>query len=364
MQVRTESNQTTRDEAAYWTTQLDRGESLSEDQLQSFHSWVAQPHNERAFKEYQSMLVLIQDLPKDKRAALLELPRPHPGFFPLSALFARPLRLSAAAVALAAVVVVAAVAVTAWVGWRPIRELTSQTYSTGTGEARTVVLPDSSVAHLNTQSRLRWTGAGKDRRVVLERGEVLFQVAHDSTRPFLVTVGNSEIRDLATEFDVYRKSNGSIVVTVLSGQVAVKELTKAGTQPAWSERLLKPNQQIEYTPANLIADVHTVSAPKSVRWREGLLETEGQSFSAIVTELNRYSNKQILIADPRLEAADFKFGGRLNIHDIPAALDYIQQLEPPIVVTDAGESYVLTYKADAAASGRGNAIQQNGAGRP
>jgi len=359
MPVRTESNQTIRDQAAYWTTQLDSGESLSEGQLQEFHSWLEKPHNARAFKEYQSMLLLIQDLPRDKRASLVAQPEPDPSFFSLSSLLAHPLRRSAAAVALVAVVAAAA-----WVGLQPIKELTSKTYTTGTGEARTVVLPDRSVAHLNTQSRLRWTGSGKDRQVILERGEVIFQVSHDSTRPFRVTVGNSEIRDLATEFDVYRKSNGSIVVTVLTGQVSVKELTTGGAQPAWSERLLKPNEQIEYTPANLIADVHTVSAPKSVRWREGLLETEGQSFTTIVTELNRYSNKQILIADPRLESADFKFGGRLNIHDIPAALDYIQQLEPPIVVTDTGESYVLTYKADASAGDRANAIRHNGAGRP
>ena len=79
MSVRTESNQTIRDEAAYWTTQLVSGESLSEIQLQTFHSWLAQPPNERAFREYQSMKVLIQDQPKNKRAALVEqLPVPHP----------------------------------------------------------------------------------------------------------------------------------------------------------------------------------------------------------------------------------------------------------------------------------------------
>ncbi len=355
---RTESNQTVRDQAAYWTTLLDSGESLSEEQLRSFHSWLEVARHARAFNEYRSMVVLIQDLPTEKRAALTSLPLPQPWFRALSDLFARPLRLSVVAVAAAAIAVIAS-----WIGLRSFSELTSQTYTTGTGEARTVVLSDGSVAQLNTQSRIRWTGAGKDRRVALERGEVLFDVAHDPTRPFVVTVGNSEIRDLATEFDVYRRSNGSILVTVLSGQVAVKELTTDGAQPAWTERLLKPNEQIEYTPAALIADVHAVSAPKSVRWREGLLETEGQSFTTIVTELNRYSTKQILLADPRLEAGDIKFGGRLSIHDIPAALDYIQQLEP-IVVTDTGDSYVLTYKADGSASVRSGGAQRNGAGHP
>jgi transmembrane sensor len=359
MLSRTESNPTVRDQAAYWTAVLDSGEALTEDQLRCFHSWLEIPSNARAFKEYQSMVVLIEDLPKDKRDTLASLPIPQPWFLSLSTLLDHPFKFSAVAATLVAVASLAL-----WTGFRPVKEFASQTYTTGTGEARTVVLRDGSVAHLNTQSRLRWIGSGKERRVALERGEVFFQVAHDPTRPFRVTVGNSEIRDLATEFDVYRKSNGSIVVTVLSGQVSVKELTAGSAVPAWSERLLKSNQQIEYTPAALIADVHNVAGTKSVRWREGLLETEGQSFTNIVGELNRYSVKQILIADPRLEAADFKFGGRLSIHDIPTALDYIKQLEP-IVVTDTDDSYVLTYKAEASPGmhANANAAQSDGAER-
>ena len=93
-----------------------------------------------------------------------------------------------------------------------------------------------------------------------------------------------------------------MVVTVLSGQVAIKDLGTVNP-PAWAERQLKPNEQIEYSPASLIADVHTVDAPKAVRWREGLLETAGQSFATVVSELNRYTNKQILIADPRVDAS-------------------------------------------------------------
>jgi transmembrane sensor len=225
-------------------------------------------------------------------------------------------------------------------------------------------LKDGSLAHLNTQSRIRWLGSGKDRRVALEKGEVLFEVAHDPTRPFCVTVGNSEIRDLATEFDVYRKSNGSVVVTVLSGQVAVKELVTGGVHPAWTERLLRPNEQIEYTQANLISDVHTVSGRKAVLWRQRLLVTEGQSVATVVSELNRYSSKPILMADPRLEGADINIGGALDIHDVPEALQRIQRLRP-IVVTDQGDSYVLTYKGDAPAGAEhANAPQQNAVGRP
>jgi len=347
-------------QAAWWINVLDGGDEMSDTERVRFHEWLLNPANARALNAYRTLVSVIQELPHQKRTQLTALP-PSRSWFPAPRrLFAQPVRL---AVAAACVAVVAALGV--WFNIPTVREYITQTYSTNIGERRNVVLPDGSVAHLNTQSRIRWLGSGKDRRVALEQGEVLFEVAHDSTRPFCVIVGNSEIRDLATEFDVYRKSNGSVVVTVLSGQVAIKELSIAGAQPAWTERLLRPNQQLEYTQASLISDVHTVSAAAAVRWREGLLVTEHQPFTTVVSELNRYTSKQILVADPRLQSAAIELGGTLGIQDVPAALERIQHLGP-IVVTDTGDSYVLTYKAEvpAAEESSSGSSREDPAGRP
>jgi len=346
-------------QAAWWTTVLDSGEDMSEADRVRFHEWLLNPANARALNVYRALVAVIQELPHQKTVALTAAPPSRSWFPSLGRLSAEPLRLALAA---ACAAIVAALGV--WFNVPTVREYVTQTYTTNIGERRRVVLPDGSFAQLNTQSRIRWVGAGKDRRVALEKGEVLFEVAHDSTRPFRVIVGNSEIRDLATEFDVYRKSNGSVVVTVLSGQVAIKELSVGGAQPAWTERLLRPNQQIEYTQASLISDVHTVSAAAAVRWREGLLVTEHQPFTTVVSELNRYTPKPILMADPRLESAAIELGGTLGIQDVPAALERIQHLGP-IVVTDTGDSYVLTYKADAtSAEEQSGGSREDPAGRP
>jgi transmembrane sensor len=357
MSAQNEVNPAVISQAAAWTTLVDSGE-MSEEQRLDFHAWLDEPRNARALSEIRTLVSLIQELPERKAATLRRLPLAFARFPVLDRLFEHPWGLSAAAGATLAILIVGA-----WFTFRPVREYLTQTYTTEKGESRTLVLKDGTVVHLNTQSRVRWIGVGQDRRVALELGEVLFEVAHDVTRPFVVTVGNSEIRDLATEFDVYRKSNGSVVVTVLSGQVAIKDLGIGDNPPAWAERQLKPNQQLEYTSASLITDVHSIDAAKAVRWREGRLETVGQSFSTVVNELNRYSNKQILIADPRVDGARFKLGGALGIHDIPAALNFIKETAP-VVVTDNGDSYVLTFKADVSVTEQNTAPQQNAAGRP
>jgi len=344
-------------EAATWTTLVDSGE-MNDGQRRQFHAWLDEPRNARAHSEIRTLVGLIQDLPPGKAAGLNRLPIPQPWFPALAHVLDHPLR--TASIAAAAVAVLVAVA---WFNLRPVREFVTQSYSTGVGEARTVVLKDGSIAHINTRSRIRWTGVGKDRRVVLDMGEVLFEVAHDPVRPFRVMVGNSEIRDLATEFDVYRRDNGSVVVTVLKGQVAVGGVAVGSDQSTFSEREVKPNEQVEYTAAGLVNDVHPVDATKVVRWREGLLETQGLSFSTVVSELNRYSTKQIQVPDSRVDEAHIKLGGVFGIHDVPATLSLIKEVSP-IVVTDTGDSYVLTLRSDATASEQNTASQQNAAGRP
>jgi transmembrane sensor len=350
------SNETLLDQAAAWTTLVESGE-MSDEQRQAFHAWLEDPRHQREWTRNQSLLLMVQDLGADDKASLRHsILIPESIFQKLGRLFPDSLRLSGAVAAVAILVI------GAWLGLSHREHFTAQTYTTETGGSRTVTLPDGSVAYLNTRSRIKWIGTEKDRQVVLEQGEVLFKVAHNPTRPFRVTAGNSEIRDLATEFDVYRKSDDRVVVTVLSGQVDVKPLGDA--PPLWQERRLNPNEQIEYSQANLIADVHPVEASKSVLWRDGLLETEGQPFATVVSELNRYSTKPLLIADPRLAAPEvIKFGGRLGIHNVPGALEHIKKLGP-IVITETDEAYVLTYKDNASPPEHMNALQQNAAGHP
>lgn len=221
--------------------------------------------------------------------------------------------------------------------WHPLfRE-----YSTGSVERTTIVLHDGSIAHLNTRSRLNWIGVGKERRVAVTEGEVVFDVVHDPAHPFTVVAGDSEIFDVATEFDVNIKLNGYVVVTVIKGKVVVKSRSDNGRRSTWSERALKNDEQVEYSAAGIINDVHPVSASKIVLWREGILDFDGQSLAVLIGELNRYSPKPILISDPRI--MDIKMGGSFGVADIATVLEEIQHVLP-VEVIDTGESYVVRYK--------------------
>jgi transmembrane sensor len=94
------------------------------------------------------------------------------------------------------------------------------TYSTGVGEQRSIVLNDGSTVELNSRSRVRVRFSEAERDIDLIEGQALFHVAKNPQRSFVVSADGTQIRAVGTQFDVYRKSSGT-VVTVVEGKVAV-----------------------------------------------------------------------------------------------------------------------------------------------
>ena len=325
--------------AAGWHTRLRTGE-LTEAERRGFERWIAEPANAREFHAQRLFLDMASEFKGRPYVDLLASVRvvevksavwlP----WPLSIFASAPLWASALTTALV---------LTMALGWSTLRTegYVSQTYRTATGEVRTIILPDGSIVGLNTQTELEWLGTPNDRRVRLLRGEAYFEVVHDPSRPFRILLKRSQVQVLGTRFDVYQMANGNVRVSVISGIVAVEALDNGpGAAPSWSRRLTA-GQQIEYSPVGLVADVHSVVAQKVIRWREGMLESQGQPLSDFVSDLSRYTTERIVIADPR--AAVQKVGGAFNIRNIDDTLDRLTRVAHVTVTHERGE-VVLGYR--------------------
>ncbi len=83
-----------------------------------------------------------------------------------------------------------------------------QTYATGIGEQRSIVLADGSTVDLNSRSKIRIRFSSERRGVELIEGQALFKVAKDHARPFVVDSDGTRVRAVGTQFDVYRKRRG------------------------------------------------------------------------------------------------------------------------------------------------------------
>lgn len=323
------------DQAASWHTRLGRG--LTEAERVEFEVWIAEPANAREFDACRYLLDVAMELKGKARAEVLSsVADAKPAFSWLRGWLTSASLWVSGATAAAAVLVVATV-------WSVLRTqgYVAQAYQTATGQVREVVLPDGSIVGLNTQTELEWVGNPHDRRVRLIRGEAYFQVVHDPSRPFRILLAHSEVQVLGTRFDVYQMANGDVRVSVVSGMVAVEGLdSRAGSTPSWSRRLTA-GQQIEYSPVGLVADVHSILAQKVIRWRQGILETQGEPLSDFVSDLSRYTTERIVIADPR--AAVQKVGGAFSIHDIDDTLDRLSHVAPVTVTHENGE-VILGYR--------------------
>ncbi len=328
-----------RQRAAHWTVRLDDPE-MSDAERGDFQRWVlADPRHATEFRVHLACGGMSAALPEDDRARLNAVVAARSA---ASAITRRRVW-QVAALAASVLLVVAAI------GWSLLRSgtLRVESYVTRTGEARTVTFQDGSVAYLNTRTQLKWLGNKDDRRVSLIEGEALFDVVHDAAHPFRVMLDNSEIRVRGTRFDVYRKADGDVVVTVLEGKVEVQELEQSSGRSAW-QRELHPDQQITYRPIGLIRDVHATTALNVVKWREGLLQFEDQPVSSVLDELTRYTDQRILIRDPRI--AQKRIGGALSIRDVRGALARIREIAPEVAVTEREGTFTLDYRSNAHAT--------------
>lgn len=194
----------------------------------------------------------------------------------------------------------------AWLERGRIEEIWGDTsYTSGVGELKKVELADGSVITMNTQTeiRVRYTGERRDIRLV--RGEAMFAVTHDAKRPFAVRVGEWTAVAVGTAFAVRRLdelAHGSYGpttnVTVTEGIVQLLPVNRSVSEA----RRLTANQRA-LIGADGKVDVGQVSDSEigqQLAWRTRLVVFTGEPLREAIAEMNRYSQRRIVVSDPEL----------------------------------------------------------------
>jgi transmembrane sensor len=199
-----------------------------------------------------------------------------------------------------------------------IRSVHDSHYRTAIGERLGFTLADGSRVELNTDSELETAFVAAERRVILKRGQALFEVAKDSVHPFVVEASGRRFVAVGTAFDV-RVDASKVQVTMLEGVVSVEQVRdgnsarKGGTSgaaghPAAIATLTAGEQltaSVERRDGVRIAAVEDVERVTS--WRRGQLIFENARLEDAIAELNRYSTTRIELGDAEL--ADLRISG-------------------------------------------------------
>jgi transmembrane sensor len=186
--------------------------------------------------------------------------------------------------------------------------LSSNTIETYVGEWRKVQLADGSQVNAGPNTLLHVDFSRKLRRIYLQRGEAIFAVEKDPSRPFIVNAGEAGVRAVGTRFGVDRRAD-RVSVVVAEGKVAVV----GGDQIAQLEQAVNLNLAIALVrdeslviPLNLPSvSLHTlhkerIDSSKALAWASGQFIFQQESLAAAVREFNRRNRIQIQVEHPDL----------------------------------------------------------------
>jgi len=169
-------------------------------------------------------------------------------------------------------------------------------HATATGEVLRVPLSDGSAVTLNSNSEIDVDFDDGIRRVRLLRGEALFDVAKDSSRPFVVDADSTRVTAVGTSFTVDRVSGREVKVLVREGVVELADSTLPRRQPVrLAANMLAtavPTRKIEVQPLR-VPDVE-----RRLAWRDGMLSFSGATLEEAAKQFARYSELRIIIDDP------------------------------------------------------------------
>jgi transmembrane sensor len=256
-------------------------------------------------------------------------PRAHPPAPPAPRPWHGPRR---ALIATAAVGLFALVTVRYWTS------VVSDSYATGIGEQRTIQLADGSTVELNAKSKIQVHLTEHQRDVMLLDGQALFRVAKDKQRPFVVHVGDEQVRAVGTEFDVYKKPVAT-VVTVLEGRVEASDQSAAdGAAPV----LLSAGEQLTVMPHTTIKATPTDPAVATA-WVQKRLMFEETPLSDVAEEFNRYNRRPLAIDDRDLRKV--KISGVYSSTDPASLINFLRNQNSMQIIET--ENQVRVVRRDA-----------------
>jgi transmembrane sensor len=227
----------------------------------------------------------------------------------------------------------------ATVAWRYASDV--DLHHTRLGERRVITLADGSRIHLNTASAVEVAMRKHSRRIRLVKGEALFEVAHDPSRPFLVDAGAARLRAVGTAFNV-RIRDTVVELTVTEGVVAVAEDAADVHRPDVS-KIIAGGGAVIGSGAVAPTALDPAILRQRTAWQDGVIELDGETLAQAVAEFNRYRDPPIIIGDPRL--ANLRVGGRFEVDEAEKFLIAVEGSFPISVIPAADGSILLVTRS-------------------
>jgi len=334
------------EEAAYWLSAL--RDQPSPALLNRWEKWLAVPANRQAFDQAQQIWELMDQITPSWPTDAEVKADTYDGSIPIAAVEERfqeerhwrdhRFAWIATAASVAVVVMSLARTITEFAIPRPA---SVTVFETAAAQHEKVTLIDGSEIQMGARTAVTASVSRESRSIVIDRGEAFFNVAHDPKRPFRVLAGAGVITAVGTSFNV-RRLDGAVVVTVSEGTVEVERVNAISARQVSTRthgKKVSRGQSVSYDGDGNLGEIRRVDPDSAISWLDGHLLYENEPLSQVILDVNRYSVKQIVIADAA--AGRILYSGTVFERDIADWLKALEKMFPEIEVIESQHDYVV-----------------------
>ena len=159
--------------------------------------------------------------------------------------------------------------------------------NTNTEKGKKVLLADGSIVWLNKNATLSFPKTFKNaKREVKLKGEAFFEVSKDTSKPFIITINDTEVTVLGTSFNI-KQDSLQTKVTVTTGKVNVMA-TKINKSV-----VVIPGFTAEVSTNNL--NHFSTKNKNYLSWKTGVFEFNETPLLQVIKDLNTYYETKLEI---------------------------------------------------------------------
>lgn len=157
--------------------------------------------------------------------------------------------------------------------------------SSPSGTKTRVVLPDSSIVWLNSDSYIEFPkNFSNEERTIDLVGEAFFEVKKDCKKPFTVRSFGAHTTALGTSFNISAFPENRVVeVLLVSGKVLVNNV------------LLRPGEGVSYDKKREFIKLLELDQDEVLGWKNGILFFDGDDFGSFVRKIERWYGVEVSV---------------------------------------------------------------------
>ena len=187
------------------------------------------------------------------------------------------------------------------------------------GQISNITLFDGTNVWLNAGSNLKYKQTfGSNNREVFLKGEAFFSVTKNKKIPFIVHVGNSQVKVHGTEFNVKAYENEPLIETVLV-EGEVEFLT------AKESVIMKPGEQLLFAKASGKVETLEVNTDEFIAWKGGKIYFNNETLVNLTKQLERWYEVSFSFESEQIK--NYRFSGVINKdRSLKYTLNIIQEI--------------------------------------